>query len=120
MKLANTKKTFRLRAYCNDSAMGKYWDDGIDAFETYDKALIAAYQSALEVAQDMNANLGEDGWWFEVEKDFEVTDTYVNEVVTLGTVFPVALVAYDHAPWDRENDCDIVIQTGYLIAEEHA
>lgn len=119
MELADNKKTFRLRAYCDDGAMGKSWDDGVDTFETYDKALIAAYRSALEVAQDMNANLGENGWWFEVEKDFEVTGTYANEVVMLGTVFPVALLAYDHAPWNRENDCGIVIQTGYLIGEEH-
>jgi hypothetical protein len=49
--------------------------------------------------------------------DFEVTNTYADKCLELGTVIPVATVCYDHALWDRENDCDIEVLTGYMIVE---
>ena len=107
---------FKLKIYCNDVDNQQYWDDGCGVYETYDKALISCYQNALEETQGlMNTSYGL--CWFEVNDYFEVTDTYANEFVELGTIFPVAVVYYDKAPWDREHDCDIKIVTGYEIVE---
>lgn len=104
---------FKIKTYCNDIDI-KYWDDGIGTYETYDKALIACYQNALQEVSDLMSGADKNRW-FEVEENFEVTETYANENLKLGTVFETATVYYDHAPQDRENDCDIQIVTGYMI-----
>ena len=106
---------FKLRIYCNDGNV-QYWDDGVGEYETYDKALIACYENAIQEVQELMGT-SNDCNWYEVNIDFEVTETYASTEVELGTVFPVATVYYDHAPWDRENDCDITIVTGYDIVE---
>lgn len=106
---------FKLKIYCNDGDV-QYWDDDIEEFETYDKALIACYENALNEVQDL-METGAVDWWFEVNKDFEITDAYMNELLREIVYFPVATIFYDHAPWDRENDCDIQIITGYNIVE---
>lgn len=106
---------FKLKIYCNDGDV-QYWDDGIEEFETYDKALIACYENALNEVQGL-METGAVDWWFEVNKDFEITDAYTNELLSEMPCFPVATIFYDHAPWDRENDCDIQIITGYNIVE---
>lgn len=109
---------FKLKIYCDDGGRKQYWDRGVDTYETYDKALIACFESAVCEAHESMESCGEYGFWFEVEPHFEVTDAcYVSSIVELGTVFPVAVVCYDHAPWDRENDCDIKVITGYMIEE---
>ena len=107
---------FKLKIFCNDGDEFQYWEDGNGTYETYDKALIACYENALQEVQSLM--MDEDGYrWFEVNVNFEITDTYVNKCLELGTIIPVATVYYDHAPWDRENECDIEIITGYMIVE---
>ena len=106
---------FKLKIYCNDGD-AQYWDDGIGTYETYDKALISCYRNALQEVKSLMIDADRDRW-FEVEEDFEVTETYANESLELGAVFEIATIYYDHAPQDRENDCDIQIVTGYMIVE---
>ena len=106
---------FKIKIYCNDNGK-EYWEDGVGTYETYDKALISCFRNSLQEAKDlMEASDG--NLWFEAEEDFEVTETYESTELELGTVFEVATVYYDKAPYDRENDCDIQIVTGYLIVE---
>lgn len=107
---------FKLKIYCNDGDAGKYWEDGNGTYETYDKALIACYENAMsEVAElMMDSDIFN---WFEVERDFEITEAYENEKLKDVAFFHAATVYYDRAPWNRENDCDIEIVTGYLIVE---
>lgn len=108
---------FKIRTYYNDGPLGHYWGTTSPVHKTHDEALVACFRDALEEAQGLNECCGEEGYWLEVETDFEITSGYENDCVELGTVFPVAVVMYDHAPWDRENDCKIDIVTGYLIEE---
>lgn len=103
---------FKIKTYCNDTGKD-YWEDGVGTFETYDKALVICFRNALQEARDLSAYYG----YFEAEEDFEVTEIYTNDNLELGTIFDVATVYYDHAPHDRENDCDIQIITGYKIVE---
>lgn len=107
---------FKLKIYCNDGDI-QYWDDGIGTYNTYEEALIACYKNAINEAQElmMHASCHR---WFEVCSCFEITEPYQNEMLTEDIVyFAVAVLFYDHAPWDRENDCDIQIVTGYDIVE---
>ena len=105
---------YKIKIYCNDGNKNQYWEDGVGTYETYDKALIACYRNALQETTSLMVDADGERW-FEVEEDFEVTDTYTNEKLELGTIFETATVYYDHAPNDRENDCDIQIVTGYQI-----
>ena len=107
---------FKLKIYCNDGDCGQYWEDGIGTYETYDKALIACYENALNESKELMMDADYDRW-FEVEQDFEVTEAYETEALKDVAFFPVATVYYDHAPQDRENDCHIEIITGYHIVE---
>ena len=107
---------FKLRIYCNDGELGQYWEDGIGTYETYDNALIACYENAISEASELMIS-GDYFNWFEVEMDFEITEAYETEALKDVVFFPVATVYYDHAPWDRETDCDIQIVTGYAIVE---
>ena len=107
---------FKLRIYCNDRDGEQYWEDGIEEFETYDKALIACYENALHEVQSLMETSYYHNW-FEVEMNFEITEAYVNVLLEKVVFFPVAVIHYDKAPWDRENDCDIKILTGYNIIE---
>ncbi len=107
---------FKLKIYCNDGNNQQYWEDGNGVYETYDKALIACYGNALQETGGLNATHRNDSW-FEVEEFFEVTDTYKTKIIEDVELFPVAVVCYDKAPWNRENDCDITIVTGYDIVE---
>ena len=107
---------YKLKIYCNDEESGQYWEDGIGTYETFDKALIACYENALHEVQELMMTSDYHNW-FEVDMDFEVTEAYATELLKDVVFFPVATVYYDHAPWDRENDCEIKIVTGYAIAE---
>lgn len=104
---------YKIKIYCNDGDV-QYWEDGVGTYETYDKALIACYGNALQETKSLMEDADRDRW-FEAEENFEVTETYVNKELELGTIFETATVYYDHAPNDRENDCDIQIVTGYQI-----
>lgn len=106
---------FKLKIFCNDGDI-QYWEDGIGTYETYDKALIECYGNALQETQELMRDSNEYNW-FEVGMDFEVTEAYETEELKDISFFPVATVFYDHAPWDRENDCYIKIVTGYMIVE---
>ena len=106
---------FKLKIYCNDGDV-QYWDDGIGEYETYDKALIACYENALEETHDL-MEMSDYNSWFEVNMDFEITEPYETEELKDVTLFPVATIYYDQAPWNRENDCEIKILTGYYIIE---
>lgn len=106
---------FKLKIFCNDGNV-QYWDEGVGIYKTYDQALIACYNNALEESKELMFNGNVDNW-FEVCENFEVTDTYATEKLPLGTVFPVATIHCDKAPWERENDCEIKILTGYDIVE---
>lgn len=107
---------FKIKIYCNDGNGIHYWDNGIGEYETYDKALIACYKNALQETKSLMENADRDRW-FEVEEAFEITEAYMNEELTDVTFFETATICYDHAPQDRENDCDIQIVTGYKIVE---
>ena len=106
---------FKLKIYCNDGDY-QYWEDGVGEYETYDKALLACYQNAIQETQSL---MGTSDYfnWFEVNENFEITEAYKNETLKDVVFFPVATVHYDHEPWNRENDCDITIITGYAICE---
>ena len=107
---------FKLRIYCNDDDCNQYWKDSAEEYETYDKALIACYENALHKVQSLMQS--SDFYnWFEVEMDFEITEPYVNALLEDVIFFPVSVIHYDKAPWDRENDCDIKLFTGYDIVE---
>lgn len=106
---------FKLKIFCNDGDI-QYWEDGIGTYETYDKALIACYGNALQETQSLMMTSNEYNW-FEVDMDFEVTEAYETELLKDVEFFPVATIYYDHAPWDRDHDCDIRIVTGYTIVE---
>lgn len=107
---------FKLKIFCNDGEFGQYLEDGIGTYETYDKALIACYENAI--SETVELMMDSDYFnWFEVERDFEITEAYMVEELKDIVFFPVATVYYDHAPWERENDCDIQIVTGYAIVE---
>ena len=93
-----------------------YWEDGSGTYETYDKALLACYQNALQETQSLMETSNYFSW-FELNENFEVTEAYENETLKDIVFFPVAVIHYDKAPWDRENDCDITIVTGYAIVE---
>lgn len=111
---------WKLRIYCNDGQEDQYWEDGVGEYETFDKALIACYENSLQEVYSLMSTSDYYNW-FETEMDFEVTDSYyAPNIVELGTVFPVATIYYDKAPWDRENDCDIRIVTGYYIVDAEA
>lgn len=107
---------FKLKIFCDDGELGQYWEDGNGTYETYDKALIACYENALSEASGLmiDSDLFN---WFEVERDFEITEAYATELLKDVVFFPVATVYYDRAPWVRENDCEIKIVTGYDIVE---
>ena len=105
---------YKIKIYCNDGNKNQYWEEGVGTYETYDKALIACYKNAIEETQNLRGS-SEGEKWFETEQDFEVTETYTNKKLKLGTLFETATVCYDHAPNDRENDCNIQIVTGYQI-----
>ena len=110
------KAMFKLKIYCNDGETSQYWEDGVYTYETYDKALIACYESALSEAADLMM-CSDQFSWFEVERNFEITEAYATDLLENVVFFPVATVYYDHAPWDRESDCEIKIVTGYAIVE---
>lgn len=106
---------WKLRMYCDDGNGKKYWEDGVAEYDTYDKALISCYNSSLQEARDLMIDSDGDRW-FETDTLFEITDSYhIRGILALGTIFPVVTLYYDKAPWDRENDCDIRIVTGYSI-----
>lgn len=107
---------FKLKIFCNDGCDQQYWEDGNGTYETYDKALIACYENALQETQYL-MRTSDYYNWFEVDMDFEITEAYENERLKEVSFFPVATIFYDHAPWDRENDCEIKIVTGYDIVE---
>lgn len=106
---------FKLRIYCNDNGK-QYWKDGAGEYESYDKALIDCYENALDEVRSLMETSNYDNW-FEVETTFEITEAYVNILLENIEFFPVAVVHYDKEPWNRENDCDIKIITGYDIIE---
>lgn len=110
---------YTLNIFCNDLDGEQYWERGLDVYETYDKALIGCYENALHEAQELMMTSDGEAW-FEVSVAFEVTEAYETETLKDVSFFPVATVYYDHAPWDRENDCEIRILTGYDIVEVDA
>lgn len=107
---------FKLKIYCNDGDGMQYWENGNSTYETYDKALISCYENALDEAEGLMST-SDCHNWFEVNCNFEITEAYKNELLEDVMYFPVATVYYDHAPWDRTNDCRIEIVTGYIIEE---
>ena len=113
-RMVNTM--FKLKIFCNDGNGKWYWEDGCETYETYDKALVACYETALQETQSL-METSDCHNWFEVHKDFEVTETYETDELKDVSLFPVAVAYYDHAPWNRENDCEIKIVTGYAIVK---
>lgn len=106
---------FKIKIYCNDNGK-QYWEDGEGTYETYDQALVACYENALDETQDLMANPNLLGW-FEIYRAFEITEAYMNDLLKDVVFFPVATIRYDKDPWDRDFDCDIQIVTGYEIVE---
>ena len=106
---------FKLKIYCNDGDC-QYWEDGVGIYETYEHALLMCYKAALQETQSLMETSNYYNW-FEVNEDFEITGTYKNEALKDVPFFPVATVRYDKAPWDREDDCNIEIITGYDVVE---
>lgn len=106
---------FRLRIFCNDGDKC-YWENGNGTYETYQEALLACYGNSIQEVNEFMHDNDSDIWW-ETNEYFEVTDTYMCQELEGINFFPVATVSYDHAPNDRENDCDIQIVTGYYVVE---
>jgi len=104
---------FAIRTFCNDTD-NKHWDEPVGTYKTYEQALVACFQNALAEARELMSTSNPDAW-FEVEVDFEITEGYEDDLLKGIAFFPVAVAFYDHAPWDRENDCYIKIVTGYAI-----
>lgn len=107
---------FKLQIYCDDGNNKHYWEDGVGTYETYDKALVACYENAIDETAELMSDTKLFGW-FEVYKAFEITEAYETDALKDVAFFPVATIFYDHAPWDRDFDCDIKIVTGYNIVE---
>ena len=107
---------FKLRIYRNDGDNQRYWEDGIELFETYDKALSACQKNAIDETAELMSDPHLYGW-FEIYSDFEITEVYETGALKDIVFFPVATIYYDHAPWDRDFDCEIKIVTGYDIVE---
>lgn len=80
---------FKLRIYCNDRDC-QYWEDGIGTYETYDKALIMCYENALEETESLMES-GNFFNWFEVNRNFEITEAYENEALKDTTFFLLQL-----------------------------
>lgn len=78
--------------------------------------MIACYENALSETASLMID-ADYGNYFEVERDFEITEAYANDTLKGVVFFPVATVFYDRAPQARENDCRIEIITGYDIVE---
>ena len=105
---------FRLKIYRNDNG-NKYYEDGVETYDTLEKAMCACYENAIYEANENMACSVNSPYWYEVNTYFEITPSYVNELLDEGTVIPVAVIRYDHDPWDRENDCEITIISGYTV-----
>ena len=110
------EKEYKLKYFCNDGGNKKYLEDGVELFKNYDKALLACYDIALDEVEDLMIESDENNW-YEVCRNFEITEAYQCDALAGVSYFPVATVWYDKAPWDRKNDCDIKIVTGYIIVE---
>ncbi len=91
----------------------KQWSKHTVGHKTKDKAIVACYEAAIYEAAVLMQTESKYGW-FEVEMDFEITDAYMCNELKDVTFFPVAVIFYDKAPWDRENDCEISLVSGYL------
>ena len=106
---------YQIKIYCDDGT-SKYWDEINFKYAYYHEALAACYENALDEVHTLMQTSDIDNW-FEVNVNFEVTEAYENELIKNVPFFPVAVIHYDKAPWNRENDCDIKIITGYDILE---
>lgn len=73
-------------------------------FESEEEAYETALVSAVEECERLNHGGNEHGNYFEVNEG--------------GEEYDIAVEWYDHAPDDRENDCDIRTVTGYTIEED--
>ena len=106
---------YRIRLYCDDIAT-KYWDNIDFKYGSYNEALVACYEHALTEAHSL-METSDINNWYEVNTNFEITEAYENELIRGVPFFPVAIIQYDKAPWDRENDSNIKIVTGYDIVK---
>lgn len=106
---------FEVKIYCDDNNT-KYWDKMSTKFTSYSEALVACYEHGLDEVHTLMEHSNIDNW-YEVNINFEVTEGYENELIKNVPFFPVAVICYDKAPWNRENDCCIKIVTGYDILE---
>jgi hypothetical protein len=108
---------YTIRRFCNDANGVKYWKNDNVSYETYDKALIVCFEQSLREAQYLMRESNYENW-VEVERDLAVTEGYLTGGIEEELYYlPIATVHYDHAPWDRENDCEITVITGYDIVE---
>ena len=106
---------YKIMAYCNDKD-SEYFDELDGTYDTFNDACLMAFRCAISETQSLmeTANGLE---WFEVCEYFEITDTYYTPKLETIDYFEVAVLRYDKAPWDRINDCDISIVTGYKIIQ---
>jgi len=112
---------YKIKLLCVDTQHGRkiekqdvYWDWGIGTYETREEALLSAYGSALQEASGLMENSDYNNW-YEVSdcgnEHFEIEE-FVEDIV-----FDIDVTWYSNAPWDRENDCDIQLLTGYKIVD---
>lgn len=102
---------YMLKIACQEPDGKFYYDTGLVAYQTYDKALLAAYSLALKECADLNPTGNEQGNFFEVDEYQEYPDKDGSDVSSL--VFPVSVTWYDRPCFDRENDLSYMMVTGY-------
>lgn len=112
---------YKIKCLCVDTIPGEkikkedvYWDWSLNVFETRDKALVAAFSNALEEVADRMLDSDCSNWYEAsdcLNEHFEIAD-FVDVIY-----FDVDVTWYSRAPWDRENDCDIQLVTGYKVVD---
>ena len=122
---------YRVRVYHGD-ALGvykdkqiQYWEEVKTVFETYDKALLYCYKQSLKEVTELMRNaepariyVCDDVAWFETYNlGYEILEDNENKFLEDVDWFDIATLFYSMPPWARENNCDIEIETGYLIVE---
>ena len=80
-------------------------------FDSRKKAEEVAHNLALMECDELNEDGNVNGNYFEVGEYKEIYSADGENCVC----FPIAVLWYDKAPDDRENDCQIRVVTGYEI-----
>ena len=124
---------FKLKIYHGDAVRGlycedgwkPYWEEPEEVYETREQALVACLKKSLEEVTELMQNaepeyiyLCENVSWFETyHYGYEIPEDNENELLEDVDWFDVATLFYEMPPWAREGNCDIEVETGYMIIE---